>query len=153
MSITIKSKPYGEIEIDEKQIIDFPDGLLGFDYIKKFALLDVDDKKSPFKWLQAMDEPALAFVVIRPEDFMAEYRLVVSQSDLDGVEAADKEGLVVLAIVTIPENPSDMTANLQGPLIVNPEKKLGRQAISLSDTYHVRHKILEEMKKAEDAGE
>ncbi len=153
MSITIKSKPYGEIEIDDKQVIDFSDGLLGFDYIKKFALLDVDDEKSPFKWLQAMDEPALAFVVIQPEDFMAEYKLVVSQSDLDGVEAVNKEGLVVLAIVTIPDNPSDMTANLQGPIIVNPEKKLGRQAISLSDKYHVRHKILEEMKKAEDAGE
>lgn len=153
MSITIKSKPYGEIEIDEKQVIDFYDGLLGFDYIKKFALIDVDEQKSPFKWLQAMDEPALAFVVIQPEDFMAEYKLVVSQSDLDAVEASEKESLVVLAIVTIPENPSDMTANLQGPIIVNPEKKLGRQAISLSDKYHVRHKILEEMKKAEDAGE
>jgi len=153
LSITIKSKPYGEIEIDEKQVIDFYDGLLGFDYIKKFALIDVDEQKSPFKWLQAMDEPALAFVVIQPEDFMAEYKLVVSQSDLDAVEASEKESLVVLAIVTIPENPSDMTANLQGPIIVNPEKKLGRQAISLSDKYHVRHKILEEMKKAEDAGE
>lgn len=153
MTITIKSKPYGEIEIDENQVIDFPDGLLGFDYIKKFALLDVDDQKSPFKWLQAMDEPVLAFVVIQPEDFMDEYKLVISQSDLEGVDTTEKEGLVVLAIVTIPENPSDMTANLQGPIIVNPEKKLGRQAISLSDKYHVRHIILEEMKKAEDAGE
>ena len=153
MSITIKSKPYGEIEIDEKQVVDFPDGLLGFDYIKKFALLDADDQKSPFKWLQAMDEPELAFVVIQPEDFMAEYKLVVSQSDLEAVEAKEKDALLVLSIVTIPENPSEMTANLQGPIIINPEIKLGRQAISLSDKYHVRHNILEEMKKAEEAGE
>lgn len=54
----------------------------------------------------------------------------------------------MFAIVTIPTNPSDMTANLQGPIIVNPDKRLGRQAISLSDRYSVRHKILEEMKKA-----
>ena len=56
MSETIKTKPFGEIEIDEQQIIEFPDGLLGFDYIKKFVLLDSDGEKSPFKWLQAYEE-------------------------------------------------------------------------------------------------
>ena len=55
--------------------------------------------------------------------------------------------LLVLAIVTIPENPTETTANLQGRVIINTKKKLGRQAISLSDQYHVRHLILEEMKQ------
>jgi flagellar assembly factor FliW len=41
-----------------------------------------------------------------------------------------------------------MTANLQGPVIINPAKRMGRQAISLSDRYGVRHVILEEMKKS-----
>ena len=50
--------------------------------------------------------------------------------------------------MTIPSNPSEMTANLQGPVIINPEKRLGRQVISLSDKYNVRHRILDEMKKA-----
>jgi len=148
LGIKIKTRPFGEIEVTEQQIIDFPDGILGFDDVRKFVLLDAHDENSPLKWLQAYDEPELAFVIIRPVDFMREYELVVSMNDIEAVGADTAENLVVFAIVTIPTNPSDMTANLQGPIIVNPEKRLGRQAISLSDRYSVRHKILEEMKKA-----
>lgn len=71
MTERLKTKPFGEIEIDERQIVDFPEGLLGFDYVKKFVVLD-SREKSPFKWLQAYDEPGLAFVIIRPIDFMVE---------------------------------------------------------------------------------
>lgn len=148
MGIKIKTRRFGEIDIKEQQIIDFPDGILGFDYVKKFVLLDTQDEKSPLKWLQAYDEPELAFIVIRPIDFMREYELVVSMNDIEAVGAQDAEFLLVFAIVTIPSNPSDMTANLQGPIIINPEKKVGRQAISLSDKYTVRHRILDEIKKA-----
>jgi len=148
LGIKIKTRPFGEIEVTEQQIIDFPDGILGFDDVRKFVLLDAHDENSPLKWLQAYDEPELAFVIIRPVDFMREYELVVSMNDIEAVGADTAENLVVFAIVTIPTNPSDMTANLQGPIIVNPEKRLGRQAISHSDRYSVRHKILEEMKKA-----
>jgi flagellar assembly factor FliW len=136
------------MEIEERQIIDFPDGIPGFDYVRKFVLLDTMDENSPLKWLQSYDEPELAFVIIRPVDFMREYELVVSMSDLESVGAEGAEKLLVFAIVTIPSNPSDMTANLQGPVIINPDKRLGRQAISLSDRYSVRHRILDEMKKA-----
>lgn len=152
MGMIIKTRPYGDMEINEKQIVDFPEGILGFDYIKKFVLIDSDDSGSPFKWLQALDEPDLAFVVIRPVDFLGVYELVISQNDLEAVGTEKPDVLLVLAIVTIPANPSDMTANLQGPVIINPDKKLGRQAISLSDKYHVRHRILDEMKKTSEAG-
>jgi flagellar assembly factor FliW len=148
LGITIKTRPFGEIGINEQQIIEFPEGILGFDDVRKFVLLDAQDENSPLKWLQAYDEPDLAFVVIRPIDFMREYELVVSMNDLEAVGAETAENLIVFTIVTIPSNPSEMTANLQGPIIINPEKRLGRQAISLSDRYGVRHKILEEMKKA-----
>ncbi|MCU0847142.1 MAG: flagellar assembly protein FliW [Spirochaetes bacterium] len=148
MALKIKTKPFGEMEVDERQVIDFPEGILGFDYIKKFVILDASDENSPFKWLQAYDEPTLAFVVIRPVDFMGEYELVISNGDIEAVGASGPEELVVFAIVTIPGNPSEMTANLQGPVIINPAKRMGRQAISLSDRYGVRHVILEEMKKS-----
>jgi flagellar assembly factor FliW len=146
LGTVINTKPFGSIEVTDEQVINFPDGILGFDYIKKFALLD--EKDSPFLWLQAYDEPDLAFVLISPLEFLEEYSLVISQSDLDDVQAKSPEDLLVFAIVTIPtENPSSMTANLQGPVIINPKQLKGKQAISLSDKYRVRHGILDEMKK------
>lgn len=147
MTERLKTKPFGEIEIDDRQIVDFPEGLLGFDYVKKFVILD-SHEKSPFKWLQAYDEPELAFVIIRPIDFMVEYELVISSGDLELVEAKEPGELLVFAIVTIPSNYRDMTANLQGPVIINPKKRLGKQAISLSDKYRVKHRILDEMESA-----
>ncbi len=152
MSIKIQTKPFGEIEVNELQVIDFPDGILGFDFIKKFVILDAEDEGSPFKWMQAFDEKDLAFIIIRPIDFMDNYELVISQSDLDAVKAETASELIVFAIVTIPENPEKMTANLQGPIIINPAKRLGRQAISMSDSYKVRHNILDEMKRQTRAG-
>ena len=146
MGVLVKTRPFGEIEVNEKQIVDFPDGILGFDYIKQFVILDSSDK-SPFKWLQSLSEQDLAFVIIRPIDFLIEYELAISQSDIDMVDAETPEELLVFAIVTIPPNPSDMTANLQGPIIINASKRIGRQAISLSDKYTVKHRILEEIKK------
>ncbi len=147
MLVKIKTKPFGEIEIDERQIIEFNEGILGFDFIKKFAILDSMDK-SPFKWMQALSEPDLAFVIIQPLDFIAEYELVISQIDMESVGAGTPEELLVYSIVTIPGDPSEMTANLQGPIIINPGKRKGKQAISLSEKYRVRHRILDEIKKA-----
>ena len=148
MGIFIDTKPFGKIEIDEKQIIDFPDGILGFEFEKKFVILDSNDH-SPFKWMQAYSEPSLAFVIIRPIDFLIKYELSISQSDMESVNAAKPDDLLVFAIVTIPADPSQMTANLQGPVIINPNDKIGRQVISQSDKYRVKHVILEEMKQAE----
>jgi len=152
LGIRIKTKPYGECEIDERQIIEFQDGIFGFDFVKRFVLLDAKDTGSPFKWLQAYEESELAFVLIDPLVFMDQYLLMVSGSDLEAVGASKPEDVLVFAIVTIPVNASDMTANLQGPVIINPRTLKGRQAISLSDRYSVRHKILSEMKKTKGEG-
>jgi flagellar assembly factor FliW len=146
LGIRVKTKPFGEIEVDEKQIIEFPDGILGFEYVKKFVIID-SSEKSPFKWMQSFDDYELAFVIIRPEDFMTRYELVISQNDMEAVKAVKESDLLVFAIVTIPANPSDMTANLQGPVIINPRVKIGRQSISLSDKYMVKHRIIDELEK------
>jgi len=144
----IRTRPFGEISIDERQIISFPEGIPGFDYIKAFALLDSVDEYSPFKWLQACDEENIAFVVIRPADFLEDYAPDIPQSDIESVGAASIDELLIFSIVTIPEDPSKMTANLQGPVIINPENRIGRQAISISERYFVRHLILDEMRKS-----
>lgn len=152
MKQKLNTKPFGVVEIDERQIISFPDGILGFEDIRHFALLDSNEDNSPFKWLQACEETSLAFVVITPESFMTGYEPDISQSDLAAVDCVRAEDLLVLCIVTIPEDPAKMTANLQGPVIINREKRIGRQAISMSEKYSVRHFILEEAKKAAGIG-
>ena len=143
--IVIKTKSWGEIEVFSSQIFSFPEGILGFNFIDSFAFLQEDS--SPFMWMQAISEPDLSFVVIEPESFMDSYDLAVSQNDIDCIGEKSIDNIKVLFIVTIPEKTSDMTANLQGPIILNLQNKTGKQSISLSDKYKTRHSILEELNK------
>jgi flagellar assembly factor FliW len=139
----VNTKAYGAVDVDERQKIYFPYGIMGFEQLKDYVLLDAEQK--PFYWLQSMDVVEIAFVLINPRVFRPDYALEVPEEELQeiGIERPDK--LLDFVIVTIPDNPAEMTANLQGPIIINREARLGRQSISTSPQWRVRHPILEEL--------
>ena len=146
----VLTKPYGKIEVDERQKIYFSNGILGFENLKDYLLLDA--AQQPFYWLQSLDVPELAFVMINPDIFRNNYNPKVSISELEEIEleVIDSDNSLVFAIVTIPEEHSKMTANLQGPIIINREKKYGRQCISTNNDYKTQHYVLEELAAEKD---
>ena len=105
----------------------------------------MDAKQQPFYWLQSLDVPEIAFVLINPFVFRPDYSIDVPPEEMEDIELQTSEDTLVFAIVTIPENQSKMTANLQGPIIINRQNKLGRQAISSNQKWKTRHPILEEL--------
>lgn len=143
----IKTSRFGTIEVEDNKVIAFPAGLFGFPNEKRYLLLD-HDKETPFRWLQSADNPDLAFVVIDPLTFRPDYHVNVKRDDLDEIQPQSEKDLVVLALVTIPRgNPAGMTANLQGPLVVNVEKMLGKQIILLEGDYSTSHSVIQEMRR------
>lgn len=145
----IVTKPYGEIEVEEKQGVHFPHGLFGFEELRDFVLLDA--AQQPFYWLQSLQSPAIAFVLIDPRVFRPDYTPDVDPEELTELGLDSPEDLLLFVIVTIPENQKSMTANLQGPLLLNKGTRVGRQSISANPRWGVRHAILEELAHA-DAG-
>jgi flagellar assembly factor FliW len=141
----IKTKPYGEIEVDEHQRIRFPEGIIGFKGITTYFLLD--SREGPFYWLQSEKYPELAFLVIDPRIFRKDYELAVKESDLHALELKSKGDLLDFAIVTVPEDQSKISANLMGPILINRRTRMAKQVISENDSYGVKHYILEELKK------
>lgn len=139
----ITTKPYGEIEVNEKQKIFFPDGLFGFEEVKNYFLLD--SKEGPFYWLQSAEHPDLAFVLIDPRVFKENYTLNLQDEDYKAIEAGEGD-VLDFTIVTVPEDPKKISANLMGPIIINRKSRKARQAISENDEYTVKHYIMEEMK-------
>jgi flagellar assembly factor FliW len=137
----IKTKPFGEIEISEKQKISFKNGILGFEDIKNFFLLD-GENDSPFYWLQALEMPEIAFVIIDPAYIVENYKLDIDQKDLDELSIKNQEDMLIFSIVTIYEKPEDITVNLLGPIIINKTKKLGKQIINQNDDYQIKHPLL-----------
>lgn len=144
----VDTKPYGKIEVDERQKIHFPFGILGFEQRKWYVLLDAS--QTPFYWLQSLDDPTLAFVLIDPVVFRPDYVLEVAEEELQEILVENRDDLLVFAIVTIPENQERISANLQGPLVINRRNHVGRQSITLNPSWKVKHFILEELARIKD---
>ncbi len=144
----IKTKPYGEIEVNEKQKLCFPEGIIGFEGISYYYL--IDSREGPFYWLQAADYPELAFLLVDPRIFRKDYKLMVKDSDLQALELEMKEDLLDFAIVTVPEDHSKITANLMGPIVINKKTRVAKQVISENEEYTVKHYMLEEMKQQKE---
>ena len=144
----VKTKPFGDIDVDERQKLDFPQGILGFENLRSFVLLDA--AQPPFYWLQSLQEPEIAFVLIDPVFFKPDYAPDVGPEDLEEIDVTGADEQLVFTIVTIPEKQELMTANLQGPIIVNKRSKIARQAISRNPRWLVKHYILEELAAVKD---
>lgn len=139
----VNTKAYGQIDVDERHRIHFPFGILGFEKLKEYLLLDA--LQQPFYWLQSLEVPEIAFVLINPNIFRPDYNIEVPETELEEIGIDKEEDLLHFAIVTIPEDQAKMTANLQGPIIINKKQRLGRQSISVNPKWKVRHLILEEL--------
>jgi len=142
----IESRAYGPVEIEERQVITFPAGIFGFEDLHEYALLDAT--QPGFYWLQSLDNPEIAFIMLNPYDLRPDYLLDVPDEDLRSIAYDDDEDILVFAIVTIPEDESRISANLQGPIVINREARLGRQSISLDSRWRTKHLILEELAQA-----
>jgi flagellar assembly factor FliW len=144
----LKTKPYGEIEVNEQQKVSFPEGIIGFEDIHDYYLLD--SKEGPFYWLQADGFPELAFLLIDPRLFKEDYELSVKESDLKFMKLESKKDLLDFAIITVPEDPAKISANLMGPIIINRKTRVAKQVISKNDEYSIKHYLLEEMRNEKE---
>ncbi|HKJ85923.1 MAG TPA: flagellar assembly protein FliW [Spirochaetia bacterium] len=144
--MNIDSKAYGPIEINERQVIDFRSGIFGFSDLHDYALLDA--VQPGFYWLQSLDDPEIAFIMLNPYDLRPDYVLEIPDEDLASLEYDDPDDILVFAIVTIPEDEAQISANLQGPIVINRAAQLGRQSISLDPRWKTKHIILEELAEA-----
>ena len=140
----INSRLFGEIDIQDDKLIVFEQGLMGFENLKKYALIFDSDKegKNKIMWLQSMEDANLAFPVIDPTIIMEAYNPTVEDEWLTPLgEYASDEELLVLCILTVPSDLTKMTANTKAPLIINGNTRKGCQIIVNNDEYDVRMNI------------
>jgi flagellar assembly factor FliW len=142
--VKVATKPYGFKDVDERQKLTFPLGLLGFEPLKEYVLLDAE--RQPFYWLQSVDVEQVAFILINPFLFKPDYELDVDDNSMKEIGITDpKTEALIFSIVTIPQDGSPMTANLQGPLIINRKTRIGIQAVLTAPGYKTKHDIMSEL--------
>ena len=140
-ALKINTTRFGTLTVDEKEIIFFPEGLLGFANCKKFFIYN-NQKNLPFFWLHSAEDPKLAFVICDPQLFFPDYKVPVRKEELSVLAARDQSRLITCVIISIVREPFSMTANLQGPLVINTENYLGKQIVLVDGSYTTRHPIV-----------
>ena len=139
---TIATKNFGDIAVREDQIITFSPGLLGFSEFHRYVLIE-HGHESPFLWLQCVDKPDLAFVVIDPLYVLPDYKVSLINGIQKELGVKNLQDLKVLVILTIPPGrPQDMTANLMGPLLINLTNRRGKQLVIENSPYSHKHRVL-----------
>ncbi|MDO9181173.1 MAG: flagellar assembly protein FliW [Bacteriovorax sp.] len=142
----IKTTRFGELEVDKKDIIEFTEGLLGFENLKKFFIVDPGDQ-TLILWLQSIDDSATAFPIIEPKIFQPNYMIKLLPVELNSLSLENLQNASVYTVLTIPQNVTEMSANLKAPIIINNKTKNARQIVLQDSKLEVRFKMYMDLKK------
>ncbi len=126
--MVIKTSRFGLVELKSEDVLTFTEGLLGFQDLRQFVLLD-DPHDDIFAWLQSCELPSVAFPVLEPELFGHKYNISLNRTDLESLKLQATQAPAFLNIITIPDDPTQMTANIKAPIVINLEAKLARQCV------------------------
>ena len=138
-NMNVQTTRFGVVDLDERRIISFPAGLLGFSSYKRFALLQPDED-GVFFWLQSLESPELAFVVTDPTMWIHDYEASIRREQMDELGLDKLESAQVFVIVNKYGNA--LTANLQGPLVINLNNQKAMQLVLADKRWTTRHEIV-----------
>ena len=138
--MVIQTTRFGKVQVEQEDLLNFQEGILGFNTLKKFVLLD-DPNDEIFAWLQSCEAPDIAFPVLEPELFSDSYKVNLSKSDLEALNLTKQEKLNFFCIITIPDDPTQMTANLKAPIVISTSAHMGRQCVLQDNNLAIREPI------------
>lgn len=151
--MTLQTKVFGEVTVEEEKIITFPGGIVGFPDLTQFTLLhDEDDDVATIHWLQSLQEPGFAMPVMDPLLVKEDYNPEIEDELLKVLGEWEQDDLLVLVTVSVPQELKKMTMNLKGPIIINSVNRRACQVIVEGDAYKVKFPIYDIL-QARKAGE
>jgi flagellar assembly factor FliW len=144
-SVKIKTTRFGELEVNPNDIVTFAEGLLGFENLKKYFVVDPGDS-TLILWLQSTEDEKVAFPIIEPKIFKPDYIAKLLPADLNGLELDSLQNAKLYSILTIPANVTEMSANLKAPVVINSNKKVAKQIVLQDSKLSVKHEMYKQLK-------
>jgi len=139
-AITVQTTNFGEIGIPPESVIHFSEGIPGFPRIHKFAILEFENIK-PFQYLQSLDDPPIALLVVNPFLLCPAYRIDLQDADMEDLHTKNTGDVSVYSVVTMTADPAEATLNLMAPILINQKDRCGRQVILLDSPFRMRHPL------------
>ncbi|GAB4009617.1 MAG: flagellar assembly protein FliW [Bdellovibrio sp.] len=143
----INTTRFGELEVDKKDILTFAEGLFGFEQLTRFFVVDPGDQTF-ILWLQSVDDAKVAFPILEPKIFKNDYSIKLLPSELSSLSLENLNDATIYAILTIPKNVTEMSANLKAPIIINNKSKNARQIVLQDSKLEVRYPMYMELKRS-----
>ena len=142
-TMKVNKRVFGEIDIAEDKIIDFPCGIIGFPELTQFTLIYDEEKgvNAGIRWIQSLQEPGFAMPVMDPLVVKPDYDPEVDDELLVSVGELNQDNILVLVTATIPSDLTQMTVNLQGPIVINVDEHKACQIIVDGSLYPVKFPI------------
>lgn len=145
----LNTKNFGQIEVNEQDVLTFEYGIPGFENLTKYVILGkTDDDDSPFFWLQSVERESLAFVIMNPMDLVPDYEAEIDTFTANFLGIKDVNDALIYSIVTVPEDITKISINLKAPVIINAKNNRGCQVVLEDEKYKFKHIITEEFVKA-----
>ena len=133
-TLQIETTRFGTVSADPEAVLTFDSGLIGFEDLRRFVAVP-HDPDSPFVWLQSAERPDTAFLLLPPDFVFPGYGPKLPP-DLPA------EGRLWVIVTVPPGRPHDMTANLIGPVVVDPATNRGRQIVlDDGDRFTTKHRV------------
>ncbi len=130
---------FGEVDIDESRIFNFAMPLIGFDDRTKFVIIE-PNQDALFKWLQSVDDPALAFPIISVSALNFDYTIDIPDNVVEALNITNIESLLVMNITSIPQDdPKGTTINLLAPVIFNLDTQTAGQVVLSGSGYDISY--------------
>ncbi len=126
----INTQRFGTLDLNADQLFLFPQGLIGMETLRQWALLP-DPENTSVAWLQSASRGDRAIALISPRAFFDNYRVHVSRRDLAALHM--RPGAEVYVMTTVSGHVGKLTTNLRSPLLLNLNRRLGCQVITSDD--------------------
>jgi flagellar assembly factor FliW len=134
---------FGTIDFESDDILTFEEGLVGFPQLNQYLLLNHNDD-SPFRWLQSIDEPGLAFLLADPWHFVEAYEVEIPEDTVKRLGLTSETPHSLWTTARIPDgNTQEMTINLAAPIVLNLENRRGKQVVLEAEAYNIRHRVFQ----------
>ena len=136
---------FGDLEVEEGGVLFFHEGILGFEKLTRFAIVDPGDD-TLIMWLQSLDDGSLAFPIIEPQVFWPNYIVKLMSSELESLGLESIAKAKIYSILTIPKDVTKMSANLKAPIVINSFRNIARQIVLQDNKLSVQHEMYRELK-------
>ena len=137
----VETVRFGPLEVPDDKLITMERPILGFESLARFCLIEREDLK-PFYWMQSTQEPSVAFLVVNPRVFFPDYHIEVNRKEIAELKVDRVQSVETYVVVTLNEDAEQISANLQGPILINTESNLAKQLVLVNSEYKVKHPLV-----------